>query len=214
MARLPLFPLPVVLFPGALLPLHVFEPRYRALLTDAIEAEPRFGILPPGPDGGPPAPGTVGCVARIRAVQPLPDGRSNIVVSGEERVALARLVSSPSPYLLGDLEPLPDQPEVLVPGEDQVAAVRHLGEQYAAALAALTDAEPETDWSPDPARLTFQVAALLEWDADRKQHFLAVRSVQERVTRLLHALPVMVREIEGRARVHRRAARNGTGAHS
>jgi Lon protease-like protein len=212
MASLGLFPLPLVLFPGALVPLHIFEPRYRTLLTDAVEGDHRFGLLPPGPDGGLPKAGAVGCVARVRAVQPLPDGRSNIVVSGEDRFRLDRLLASSKPYLVGETSPLEDLPDVQVPSEADLESLRLLAERYASALAALTDVERDAEFSDEASRLTFQVASLLEWDFPVKQHFLTLRSATERVTRLLHALPRLLADLETRVVVHRRASRNGSGA--
>lgn len=210
--RLPLFPLPTVLFPGALLPLHVFEPRYRALLADVVADDHRFGLLPPGEDGDP-APGAIGCVARVRAVQPLPDGRSNIVVSGEERFVLDALRPEGRAYLVGEVRELADEADVQVPGPAELAALRALGERYALALATLNGVEQEPDFSGDPARLSFQVAALLEWDYPAKRRFLEIRSPTERVTRLLHTVPALLASLEARARVHQRASRNGAGPH-
>ena len=66
--ELPIFPLPLVLFPGASQPLHIFEPRYRQLLTDCLEGDRRFGIAYAAPDqqsDPAPAPGDVGCVAGV-----------------------------------------------------------------------------------------------------------------------------------------------------
>src|SRR3989442_1916377 len=88
MAReLPIFPLPIVLSPGAPQPLHVFEPRYRQLLADCLAADRRFGIayVPAERDAGVeplPRPGDVGCVAVIRNTQGLPDGRANLLTLG------------------------------------------------------------------------------------------------------------------------------------
>ena len=104
MAReLPIFPLPIVLFPGAPQPLHIFEPRYRQLLQDCLAADRRFGIAyvapDPAPDADPvPAAGEVGCVALIRSNQALPDGRSNILTVGERRFVLRGWISSTHPY--------------------------------------------------------------------------------------------------------------------
>src|ERR1051326_7523867 len=156
-SRLPLFPLKIVLFPGALLPLHIFEPRYRQLLADVTLGDHRFGLLPPGERGGLPRPGTLGCVALVRAVQPLGDGRSNIVVSGERRFAL--------------LQP-----------------------------------------PPGYGGLSFEAAALLEWDFEARQRFLEIRSATERVARLLQALPGLVEAAERRAGLHARARHNGHGS--
>jgi len=208
--ELPLFPLPVVLFPGALMPLHVFEPRYQALLAHVVEHEHRFVLLEPGEDGAP-APGTIGSVARVRAVQPLPEGRSNIVVSGEERVVLDRLVPSETPYLVGAVSALADDDDTQVASPAEVGRLRELGARYGAGLAALNDVEPHTEFADDSATLSFQVAALLEWTLDSKRLFLAIRSPRERVVRLLATVPRLLADLEGRVTVHRRASSNGTG---
>ena len=92
---LPQFPLPIVLFPGTSQALHIFEPRYRQLLADCQAGDGQFGI-PPVTDGSgsTPAIGSVGCVAIIRSVVPLPDGRSNIVVTGDTRYTIADYVDA------------------------------------------------------------------------------------------------------------------------
>src|SRR5690348_17922654 len=110
MAReLPIFPLPVVLFPGAPQPLHIFEPRYRQLLADCLAADRRFGIAYVTPHRAPavdPAPdlGDVGCVALIRSSEPLPDRRSNILAVGERRFALRRWVAGSHLYPPAEIE--------------------------------------------------------------------------------------------------------------
>src|SRR2546429_7366288 len=94
MAReLPIFPLPIVLFPGTPQPLHVFEPRYRQLLADCLAADRRFGVayLPAEPQPGsepPPRPRGVGCAAVISNTQDLPDGRVHTLSVWERRLAL------------------------------------------------------------------------------------------------------------------------------
>ena len=205
-----LFPLPVVLFPGALLPLHVFEPRYRALLADAVAGSHRFGLVVPD-DGGQPAVGAIGTVARIRAIQPLPDGRSQIVVSGESRFRLREIVAADHPYLVGETELYEDEPDVQVPTTDEIETLETLGERYATALAVVEDGERAFELSREPGLLTFQIAGLLDWDLPTKVHFLALRSTAGRVIRLLHGLPKLVERIESYALVHQRAASNGSG---
>ncbi len=213
MAGLPLFPLTLVLCPGTLTPLHVFEPRYRRLLADATDGDHRFVVLPPGADGGQPEPDTIGTIAEIRALQPLPDGRSNLVVSGEQRVVLKALLPTTTPYLVGRTEPLPDLPEDPVASPPDRTALRDNADRYARALATISDIDQIPSLSEDPAEQSFQIAAILEWDFDTKRSFLAVRSARERVFRLVAALPGLVREIEARAATHRRARSNGHGSH-
>jgi len=102
-----------VLLPGAVLPLHVFEPRYRALLRDCLAGEREFGLpyLAPGAEEEALPAGHVGCVARIEQVEPLPDGRSNLVVIGGERFVLLALEPSSAPYHVGRVAPLVDEEE-------------------------------------------------------------------------------------------------------
>lgn len=104
--ELPIFPLQLVLFPGALQPLHIFEPRYRQLLADSLAGDRRFGIAyaaeTPARDPTP-QPGDVGCVAEIRSTQDLPDGRRDFA---RLLAALAVLTDRPeeSPTLPDDAE--------------------------------------------------------------------------------------------------------------
>lgn len=213
MLRLPLFPLSVVLFPGASLPLHIFEPRYRRLLTDVIEGDHRFVLVPPDPTAEAPAAGTVGTVAALRAVQPLDEGRSNIVVFGEGRVALVALEATDHPYLIGTVAPFDDafDTEGVAPADR--ARLEVLAHRLAAAMAVLTDSDHQPEFSDDPAVLTFQVAAIADWEFPAQHRFLTIRSATERATRLLATLPSLVSRAEARAKVHHRAATNGTGKH-
>ena len=208
---LPLFPLRVVLFPGALLPLHIFEPRYQQLLADVAAGDHRFGLLPPGERGGLPAPGAIGCCALVRAIQPLAEGRSNIVVSGEQRFRFLEPAPAGTPYHQGIVEWVEDVPDVQVPTEEDLLQLRLLGARYAHALHTLQDQEYESPLPVSAAELSFEVAALLEWDFDARQRLLEIRSVTERVVRLLHALPALVTRAEARAAQHARARSNGHG---
>jgi len=211
-SQLPLFPLHTVLFPGTLLPLHIFEPRYRSLLADVAANDHRFGVLPPGDDGGLPAPGAIGCVARIRGMQPLPDGRSNIVVSGERRFRYLGPAATDSPYGQGLVERVDDLPDIQIPNHADTARLLALATRYAAALESRNDQSLERAFSTDPATLSFEAAALLEWDHDDLQRMLECRSASERVARLLHALPALVQAAEQRALIHGQAKQNGHGA--
>jgi uncharacterized protein len=103
--EIPLFPLHVVLVPGAPLPLHVFEPRYRALLADCLASGGSFGVvcLTAGREAGPGgvAFARVGTLAEIREVARHPDGRADIVTIGTRRFRLADVVTDRAPYLVG-----------------------------------------------------------------------------------------------------------------
>src|SRR3712207_3175982 len=123
--RLPIFPLPVVLFPGTPLPLHIFEPRYRRMLGDCLAGDRRFGITPAGSEDRMPDPGTVGCIAEIRVNQELPDGRSNVIVYGGERFVLTRPVTDPAPYFVAMVQTFEEEPGT-EPQDDSAARVREL----------------------------------------------------------------------------------------
>ena len=89
---LPIFPLSVVLMPGELLPLHIFEERYKAMMRDALDGERRFGLsyvtqATVGIDTPPPI-GSTGCTAQITAVIPLPDGKMNLLSVGSGRYVI------------------------------------------------------------------------------------------------------------------------------
>jgi len=211
--ELPIFPLPLVLFPGTLQPLHIFEPRYRQLLADSLAGDRRFGVAyvaeTPGHDPTP-QPGDVGCVAEIRSTQNLPDGRSNIVTVGERRFTLLDWLPTVRLYRLARVEEFADEhgnPEEL----NAVAAdVRRYFVRLLAALAALTDHPEEPPTLPDePELLSFQVAAELEFEAPAKLELLRERNTLARLRRLAGLLAPLAADAERRATVRRHARGNG-----
>ncbi|MDT7543059.1 MAG: ATP-dependent Lon protease [Acidobacteriota bacterium] len=212
--ELPLFPLPLVLFPGVPLPLHVFEDRYRRLLADVRAGNNLFGLpfrneaeseleIPPA--------GHVGCVAEVIEAQSLEDGRSNILTVGLVRYRLESYRDAGEPYLVGRVEFFEDEEEdgdVLAQRTREVVelfsrigrAVRTLNDDRAA-LPSLSEAEPE--------RLSFLVAAAMEMDNELKQELLELRSGVERLARLSRLLSQVVDGYEERARVHKLVKGNG-----
>ncbi len=106
MTVLPLFPLNAVLFPGATMSLHVFEPRYRGLIGRCRQNREAFGIalIRAGHEvGGPAVPHDVGTEATLVAVEDLSDGRMNILVEGGRRFRIARLLPGKA-YLEAEVE--------------------------------------------------------------------------------------------------------------
>ena len=183
--RLPLFPLGSVLFPGLLLPLHVFEERYRALVRELLEEAPerqRFGVVAiregreVGADGVT-ALHEVGCVARVRRVQAYADGRFDLVATGAERFRLHGLVEGSvtgRPYLTGEVELLTDG----LGGAEEAAlldrAVRAAFGRYLTALATAQGEELEPPELPDePLVLSHLVAATVLVDLEDRQALLA-----------------------------------------
>ncbi len=210
-SRLPIFPLPAVLFPGTPLPLHIFEPRYKRMLADCLAADRCFGITPVPPARDVPEPGTVGCVAEVRVNQELPDGRSNIVVLGGSRFVLSRLLDESLPYLVAQVQTFDDDPDTQ-PASDETTTLRSLFARYFAGLRQLNDVEPEEPALPDdPLSLSFQVAGAIECDPGVKHRLLAERSTARRFKALLLLLPVLTSGVESALKVHRRAHTNGKG---
>jgi Lon protease-like protein len=211
--RLPIFPLGVVLFPAALLPLHIFEPRYRRMLIDCIAVDERFGLSLPGIAHEAPALGAVGCVAEIRGTHALPDGRSNIVVQGTTRFLVTRYLDDPAPYLVAMVEAFEDR-EGSTPPAAKCAALAEAFAHYLPALRELNDLEPDTRTLPtEPAALSFHVAAALDTGAAEKQALLEIRSTDERVDLLLEMLPPLSSAIDAGLRTRRKAHSNGKGHH-
>jgi Lon protease-like protein len=111
--ELPLFPLHTVLCPGVALPLHIFEPRYRAMVARCLEEDSPFGIvlIRDGREigGGPTSIATVGTVAEIREAGKFSDGRYELLVVGARRFRIESVTVGREPYLIGDIEEIDDQ---------------------------------------------------------------------------------------------------------
>ena len=213
-SELPIFPLALVLFPGVPLPLHIFEPRYRQMLSDVRAGNSLFGVSyfdPSTSEKDVPAPGHVGCVAEVTETQMMPDGRSNILTVGIIRYRLEEYVERDDPYLLARVSYVEDDeedPNLLSESARDVAetftriarAVRTINDERAN-LPDISDTEPQ--------RLSFLVAAAMEVDTDVKQDLLELRSTAERLQRLRKMLGRAVTSYEERARVHELAKGNG-----
>jgi Lon protease-like protein len=127
--RFAIFPLPnVVLFPGTYLPLHIFEPRYRAMTEAALAGDSLIGMILLRPDADPMAERaavfSVGCAGRIVEHQRLPDGRFHLLLYGERRFRIARELESDAPFREVDAELLPDPPFAALTSEMQRALER------------------------------------------------------------------------------------------
>jgi Lon protease-like protein len=196
--RLALFPLGTVLFPGVVLPLHVFEERYRRLVRDLVAAgEPRtFGVVAirkgreVGADGVR-ALHEVGCTAVVHRISELDDGRFDLLTAGGHRFALQGLDTS-LPYLQGRVQYL-DEPAGATAGV-LAAGVRDGFTAYRAALlAAHGRRAPEPPELPDdPVVLSYLVAAATVLDLPDKQRLLAA---PDTTTRLRFELELLRREL-------------------
>lgn len=211
---IPLFPLPLVLFPGAVQPLHIFEPRYQRMLADCLEGDREFGVLCRLRDVAEseiPA-GTIGCIAHIESTQPLGDGRSNIMVMGTGRFVFREYLAGDKPYYVGLVDTLTE------PAVD-AALVSDLAHRVRVAFARVGRAAREMQDDPtplpelpdDPSLLSFAVAQYIDLELADKQRLLTAAATDERLQELDSLLSPLVGELEQRAFVHGHAKGNGKG---
>ena len=146
--RVPIFPLAgALLFPGSQLPLHIFEPRYRAMVRDALASDRLIAMVQPreagsrgATEGGPPSVFEIGCIGRISACDELDDGRFNIVLEGISRFRIAREASVTTPYRQVDADRGGFDEDVdAVLGITQRAEVEREARTYADSLGYLVD---------------------------------------------------------------------------
>jgi len=212
--ELPIFPLALVLFPGVPLPLHIFEPRYRQMLSDARGSNNLFGVSyfdSSASEREMPAPGHVGCVAEVTEAQALPDGRSNILTVGLVRYRLDEYVDHGEPYLRARITFFEDEAEDADLLAESATKVAETFTRIARAVRTINDERaslPDISGT-EPQRLSFLVAAAIEIDTELKQELLELRSTSERLRRLRDMLDRAVASYEERARIHDLAKGNG-----
>jgi hypothetical protein len=195
---LPLFPLGTVLFPGMVLPLHIFEERYRRMVADLLaQPEPReFGVVAirKGREVG--AANIhqlyeVGCVAQVREAVPHDDGRFELVTVGTRRFRLLR-TDDALPYYRAEIEPLPDEVRADADPGATVQAVQAGFRDYLNALADRAGAVIRVaDIPDDPALLSYVIAAGMIIDLTERQGLL---EAPDPIARLKSERSVLTRE--------------------
>jgi Lon protease-like protein len=196
--RFPLFPLGLVLLPQELVPLHIFEERYKLMIGECLEEGREFGILWLSDDGLK----QVGCSARItRVLERFDDGRMNILVEGAEPFRLLRRIED-LPYPAGDVELLGD-----VDAGDANAAER-ARVRYADLVEEVTEKRPAAD---ELSRLdAYGMAATLDVALEAKQQLLELRSERGRLERLDSLFAEALERIRLAERAAERASGNGS----
>lgn len=179
--RLSIFPLAgALLFPRMQLPLHIFEPRYRALVSDAMARDRRIGMIQPrpGPESADPPPlFDIGCVGRIAHVEALDDGRYNIILEGIAKFRLLSELPVTTPFRQIEAELQPDEADEALPIA-QRAALEEESRRYA-------DAQGyAVDWSAvsrlDDESLVNGIAQIAPFDVAAKQALLEAANLAER----------------------------------
>jgi len=204
-SRLPLFPLGTVLFPGLVLPLHIFEERYRELLRDLAELpedEREFGVIAirrgwesQSVDHTPPVLYEIGCTATLQQVTELPDGGYDIVSVGRRRFTVRSLDSTGAPYLTAEVDWLDDADSPPAEVDPLVPGVLDRFQRYLQMLRPLGTGEHLPD---EPAVLAHLIAATMALGLDERQALLAAPDTAARLRaerRLLNRELVLLEEV-------------------
>jgi Lon protease-like protein len=196
---LPLFPLDLVLFPGASLPLHIFEPRYREMISECLDRRKSFGIVRAKEEGV----AEIGCTAEIITVaKKYPDGRMDIVTEGRERFEVMQ-VNQERSFLQAEVLYLRDEPGE-ASAEEIAQAVRLQAE-----IMQLAGSDPAARSGSDTSQLSFGLVGPLPLDLDFKQTLLGMKSEAERVQAVISYLETILPNLRRTVRVRQKAGGNG-----
>src|SRR5579862_3658369 len=206
---LPLFPLSEVLFPGMMLPLHIFEPRYRLMIRRCVSEKIPFGVvlISKGQEVGSGAEFfNVGTTARIKSVQRADDGRLYIASVGEQRFRILQTFTD-QPYSQGEIELIPEQP-----GEgDRLDALTEqalslLGKYLHTLTGSSELGQNLRDKDFSPQRLSYTIATLLQIDRGAKQAILEVPTTTARLEHEMELMNTELRELSMLAHSQRQEA--------
>ena len=193
----PLFPLGLVLLPGEIVPLHIFEERYKQMIGECLDEEREFGILWLAED----ELKEVGCAARIaRVLERFEDGRLNILAEGTTPFRMERRIGDMA-YPAGDVVLLDDEPDT----DDE--ALERARTTYADLVEEVTDARPEPETLSGLG--AYGMAATVDINPAAKQALLELRSEPDRLEQLEGLFAEALRRIRTAARVAEKASGNG-----
>jgi Lon protease-like protein len=194
----PLFPLGMVALPSELVPLHIFEERYKTMIGHCLEDASEFGIVWLADDGLRP----VGCACEIaQVIERMEDGRINLIARGTRPFRLDERQDT-LPYPAGIVEFLADRDE---PASPDVAEQAHTA--YAELVREATDRDPDPE--EIGAMTAYQMAATVEFGLDAKQGLLDLRSETARLRLLTRLFRAAVRRLDFIERAQARARSNG-----
>ena len=197
-ALLPLFPLEVVLLPGAALPLHIFEERYKELIGDCLRSGSEFGVVQAGESGIL----NIGCTAVItEVVTRYPDGRMDIVTTGRRRFEII-LLDQEKPYLRAAVSFFDDDDSDPPPPELRAMA--------AAGLKLLSAGGAEDEGEDADTPLSFRIGRRIP-DLSFRQLLLSIRSEADRLKHIAGFLPTLLDRLRRTARMKKLASTNGHG---
>ena len=198
-ADFPLFPLGIVALPSEAVPLHIFEPRYRAMIAECLESGSEFGIVWASEDGL----RQIGCACEIAEVlERHEDGRIDILTRGTRPFRLVEAHDDHLPYPSGTVEWLDDKSEQL-----DAATVDAAHDAYATLVQQATDAEPERDRVE--AMGAYDMAATVDFGLEAKQGLLSLRSENARLRLVTRLLRAALKRLDFIERAQARARSNG-----
>lgn len=208
---LPLFPLGIVLLPQELLPLHIFEERYKEMIGECLEAkragggDHEFGILQVQRE----KISTVGCTARIvNVTRRYTDGRLDILSEGSRRFEVL-LTNEEKSYLRGAVDYFDDDPSADTPEETDVLRATEL---FTATLRRLRRSPNIPVHLPPPHRhLSFRIAGSLPLDPGFKQDLLSIRNETDRLNRVMETMIELIERLGRVEKAQQRAGGNGHG---
>jgi Lon protease-like protein len=194
----PLFPLGIVALPSEVVPLHIFEDRFKTMIGECLERDAEFGIVWMSDDGLRP----VGCACEITEVlERMEDGRLNILTRGTRPFRIVERQDD-LPYPAGEVEFLDDKPEDLDSG-----LLEEAQDAYASLVEQATDRRPETaELAPMGA---YDMAATVEFGLDAKQGLLDLRSENARLRLIVRLFRAAAKRLDFAERAQERARSNG-----
>jgi Lon protease-like protein len=198
--RIPLFPLNVVLLPGADLPLHIFEPRYLEMVNRCLKEKSEFGVLLALPKGV----ARVGCTAEIiEVVERHNDGTMDILAVGREPFRVIEFFED-NPLAEGHVDYLEDRD-----APPNLSVRRELVELYETCYTLVFEDYPKNTDSEESAQISFIIAGSLPMDLLWKQQILELRSESDRQERLVGYLRAWAPHLQKTGVMRQRAGGNG-----
>lgn len=185
--RISIFPLTgAILFPGMQLPLHIFEPRYRDLVSDSLARDRNIGMIQPKAQGERPALFDIGCLARIQDVEALDDGRYNIILEGVQRFSVIRELDVTTSFR---------QIEAELWEEDEIGDALSLAERASLEIESRRFADAQgysVDWNAvaqlDDYSLVNAIAQIAPFDYAAKQALLEARGLSDRADTIVQLM--------------------------
>ena len=199
--ELPIFELPAVLLPGELMPLHIFEERYKRMIGHCLETEEPFGVVFRDDDG---SARRIGCTARVTEVlEQFDDGRLDIVVTGVEPFRVLERFEAEE-YPAGEVEAVPAADDA---DGDDVEAADATREAFAELVERVSGNEVESDELAGSD--AYAIASRVELPVETKQRLLELRSEDERMRTLGRALGTLIETLSRSREIAERARMNG-----